>query len=142
MPRARRTKGRRLYNSKGGYTVFISHSSRDNWIAGVIKEKIEALGIQVWLDEKDLEGGDVLAGKIIDGIDACNEAIVLVSPHSAASQWVAFEIGAVRAQRKRVTPILYAVDRTVIDPARDIKSIDLNSFPEFLGQIGKRAKAS
>lgn len=122
------------------YIVFISHSARDNWVASVMAEKIEALGAQVWLDEKDLEGGDVLAEKILRGIDACHEAILLVSPHSAQSQWVVFEIGAVRALHKRITPILYGVDHTAIAPAKDIKCIDLNSFTDFLAQLKRRVK--
>ena len=120
------------------YVVFISHSSRDNWIAGVMAEKIQALGMHTWLDEKDLEGGDVLVEKIIQGIAACDEEIVLVSAHSAQSQWVAFEIGAVRAQHKRVTPVLNGVNPEAIAPMRDVKAIDLNAFAEYLAQLKKR----
>jgi hypothetical protein len=69
-------------------------------------EKIEALGAECWLDEKDLAGGDVIAADIIRGIRACHEAIILISPNSVKSQWVPFEIGGARAQHKRVTPIL------------------------------------
>ena len=36
------------------YLVFVSHSSLDAWIARVMVEKIEALGAECWLDEKDL----------------------------------------------------------------------------------------
>ena len=53
------------------YRVFISHSSRDAWIAKVMAEKVSALEIEVWLDVKDLTGGDVITQKILDGLDAC-----------------------------------------------------------------------
>jgi len=43
-------------------------------------EKIEALGAECWLDEKDLAGGEVIVEDIIRGIDACDEAVVLISP--------------------------------------------------------------
>src|SRR5260370_34649938 len=107
-------KARKKQKAKGGhkksvrsrYVVFISHSSYDAWIARTIADQIESLGGECWLDEKDLEGGDVIPDKIIRGIDACHEAIVLISPNSVNSQWVSFEIGGVRAQQKRVTPIL------------------------------------
>src|SRR5437867_12476253 len=88
------------------YVVFVSHSSLDAWIARVLVEKIEALGAECWLDEKDLSGGDVIAAEIIRGINACDEAVILISPNSVKSQWVPFEIGGVRAQHKRVTPLL------------------------------------
>src|SRR3979411_2638471 len=88
------------------YTVFISHSSLDAWVARVMVEKIEALGAKCWLDEKNLAGGDIIVENIIRGIDACHEAIVLISPNSLKSQWVPFEIGGVRAQHKQGTPVL------------------------------------
>ena len=91
------------------YLVFVSHSSDDAFVARIITEKIQAIGATCWLDEKDLDGGDVIADHIIRGIDACDEAIVLISSNSVRSPWVSFEIGGVRAQHKRVTPILNKV---------------------------------
>jgi hypothetical protein len=122
----------------GNYIVFISHSSYDRWIAQVMAEKIEGAGADCWLDEKDLEGGGVIVEDIIRGIDACNEAIVLISPQSVQSQWVAFEIGGVRAQHKRVTPILNNVTPEEMAPMRDIKGVDLNRFDQFLAQLKRR----
>ena len=84
--------------TRSRYVVFLSHSSLDTWIANVIAEKIQAFGAECWVDEKDLAGGDVIVEDIIKGIDACHEAIVLISPNSVKSQWVSFEIGGVRAQ--------------------------------------------
>ena len=101
-------------------------------------EKIRSLGVDCWLDEKDLEGGDVIPDEIIRGIDACQEAIVLISPNSVSSQWVSFEIGGVRAQHKRVTPILNNVRPDEMAPMKDIKSIDLNKFEQFLAQLRRR----
>ena len=123
--RRKPTKRRRGRN----YIVFISHSSY---------EKIEGVGTDCWLDEKDLEGGGVIVEDIIRGIDACNEAIVLISPQSVQSQWVAFEIGGVRAQHKRVTPILNNVTPEEMAPMRDIKGVDLNRFDQFLAQLKRR----
>src|SRR6266849_8198121 len=131
MPTSKRQKRPR-------YTVFISHSSLDAWIARVMAEKIQSIGVDCWLDEKDLEGGDVIPDEIIRGIDACQEAIVLISPNSVNSQWVSFEIGGVRAQHKRVTPILNNVRPDDMAPMKDIKSIDLNKFELFLSQLKRR----
>jgi TIR domain len=120
------------------YLVFISHSSLDAWIARVMKEKIEKIGGSCWLDEKDLEGGNIIGDDIINGINACDEAVVLISPNSVKSQWVPFEIGAVRAQYKRVTPILNNVKPEKMAPSKDIKGIELNGFDQFLAQLKKR----
>jgi len=99
---------------------------------------ISLLGAECWLDEKDLAGGDVIVEDIIRGIDACHEAIVLISPNSVKSQWVPFEIGGVRAQHKRVTPVLNNVKPQQLAPMHDIRGIDLNRFDEFLAQLKRR----
>jgi len=64
----------------------------------------------------------------------------LVSPKSVESQWVAYEIGAVSVQHKRVTPILNQVNPDAIAPMKGVKSIDLNQFDEFLLQLTKRVR--
>jgi hypothetical protein len=127
---------------RSNYVVFISYSSLDKWIATVTAEKIQAIGAQSWLDEKDLAGGDIIAGEILRGIDACHEAIVLISPNSVKSQWVPFEIGGARAQHKRVTPILNNVKAQQMAPMQDIHGVDLNSFDRFLAQLKRRIAQS
>ena len=142
MPKSfsRQNSAKRRTHGKKQYLVFISHSSSDRWIAEVIAEKIGSLGASCWLDEKNLEGGEVIVESIINGIDSCDEALVLISPQSVQSQWVAFEIGGVRAQHKRVTPILNNVRPDDMTPLKDIKGIDLNKFDRFLVHLNKRIK--
>lgn len=131
----KRTKPARLWV----YTVFISYSTPDSWIAQVMKEKVEAVGAKAYIYEKDMAGGGIIVEEIIRGIDACHEAIVLISPNTLQNpEWVNFEIGAVRGQHKRVTPILNNARPEDIGPVKDIKGIDLNRFEEFLGQLKKR----
>ena len=133
---------RKLKVKTGTYLVFISHSSADIWIAEQIAKQIMELGAEIWLDKKDLRGGDVLVDEIIRGIDSCDEALVIVSPASAKSQWVIYEIGVVSGQHKRVTPILNHVKSDAIDPIKGVKSLDLNQFNEFLIQLAKRISES
>jgi hypothetical protein len=92
------------------------------------------------LDKIDLEGGDVIPKKIMKGINACKEAVVLVSPASVGSQWVLVEIGAVWGQHKRVTPILNGVKYDAIELLKDVKSIELNDLNVFLKQLKKRVE--
>lgn len=120
------------------YVVFLSHSAKDIWIATIIAEKVSALGAHPWLDEKDLEGGDVIVEEIRRGIDACHEAVVLVSHHSVASQWVPFEIGAAWSQHKRVTPVLINIEPEAMAPIKGIKAISINQLESFFGQLKAR----
>ena len=91
--------------AKSKYLVFLSHSSRDNWLANVIAQKVRAAGIDVWIDEMSLSGGDDVMPTIISGMKKANEAVVVVSNESIRSQWVATEIGIAVALRKRITPV-------------------------------------
>src|SRR2546426_12736027 len=122
------------------YVVFVSHSTCDAWIARNIGEKIRALGAKSWLDMKDLEGGEVLVDSILEGIKAADEAVFVISPKSIKSQWIMFEIGAARIQRKRVTPILNNVRYDAIRPLKDVKAMDLNEIDDFLTQLRKRVE--
>jgi len=137
----RKAAGKRLQRKakqKDDYVVFISHSSKDVWIARVIAEKIAKTGAVPWLDEKDLRGGDLLGDTIRRGIDQCQESVVLVTPNSVKSQWVLLEIGAVWGHKKRVTPILYGVTYGWLSALSDIKAVELNDLDEFIQQLKQR----
>src|SRR5438132_5148642 len=99
------TKGVKAAQSE--YIVFISYSTPDSWIAHVMKEKVEELGAKAYVYEKDMSGGGVIVEEIIDAIDACDEAIVLISPNTVQKPaWGVREIVAGRVEHTRVTPIL------------------------------------
>jgi hypothetical protein len=101
-------------------------------------KEIEAAGAGIWLDEKDLEGGDVLEDAIQDGIKGAQEGIVLISSRSAKSWWVLYEIGALRILKKRVTPVLLGIEPK--GPLAGLKAIDLNDFGTYLVQLRKRLR--
>jgi TIR domain len=92
------------------YKVFISHSSRDKWVAGQMAGKVAETGADFWLDTRDLPGGGDIVEEIIQGIHECQEVIILFSPNSIGADWIHFEIGAARAKRKRLTAILNNVN--------------------------------
>lgn len=124
--------------ASASYVVFISHSSQDTWIASIVAERVEALGARPWLDEKSLEGGDLVLEEIRRAIDACRELVVLVSPGSLASQWVPFEIGAAWGQRKRVTPVLVNVAAEALAPMRGVHAISINDLERYFRQLRAR----
>ena len=84
---------RRKVAEPSAYTVFISHSSKELWIAGQIAKEIELLGAKSWLDKKDLRGGDEIRRTVKRGIRSSQEAVILLSAQSITSQWVIFEVG-------------------------------------------------
>lgn len=81
----------------GDYLVFISHSTKDRWIAkqmaGIIERNAKRYGVRTFLDEVDLEGGDRIPDVIRAHLQTCEEFVILLSPHSVARQWVLVELG-------------------------------------------------
>jgi predicted nucleotide-binding protein len=132
-------KGRKKPARRKIYLVFISYSTPDSWIAHVMKEKIEGLGAKAYIYERDMAGGSVIVEELLQSIDDCSEAIVLISSNTLQNpQWVIFEIGAVRGQHKRVTPILNNVEPEDIAPVKDLSGLALNKFEQFLAELKKR----
>ena len=101
-------------------------------------KEIEARGGKAWLDRHDITGGDDLRKKILDGLRACRELVLLLSPQSTESDWVSIEIGAALGQRKRVTPILHQLSHMDFGPLAGIKEILLNDFDSFWLELETR----
>jgi hypothetical protein len=55
--------------------VVVSHSSKDVWVAKQIAEHLAARGIDTFLDENDLEAGDVFDEEIRAQIASCDEIL-------------------------------------------------------------------
>jgi tetratricopeptide (TPR) repeat protein len=83
-------------------TLFISHSSQDD---GFVRELAAALadqGQEVWIDSRQLRGGDPLWLEIQRGIEAAAAFAVVVSPDALQSKWVGQELRhALKVQKKR-----------------------------------------
>lgn len=121
------------------YKVFISHSSKESWIARQISKEIIGIGLETWVDDADLHGGDEIESTIKNGIHDTQEVLVIVSTNSVMSQWVFYEVAIAKVEKKRVTPILNNVDSGIIGPLKSIKNYDLNDFDKFLLELAKRA---
>jgi hypothetical protein len=127
------------------YLVFISHSTKDRWIArqmaNLIEERGRNYGIKTFLDEKDIEGGESIHESIRRSIQECSEFLALLSRYSIDRPWVLIEIGAAWGLEKQIIAI---IDKIAPEEMPDIltpyKAIDLNSFDEYLEQLIKRAK--
>jgi len=100
--------------------VFISYSSVDKAMASQIQKELKGLGINTFLDEKEIGWGDRILERVAQGITDCTDIVVIISPASLKSQWVSFEVGHAMALGKKVLPFLA---HPSIDP------------PDFLRQL-------
>lgn len=90
---------------KYSYDVFISYSSSNNEIAGLVEAGLRKNNIEkIWRDKKAIEGGDSFLEEIINGIDNSNVFLIVLTPESEDSQWVRRELTYAISNNKTIIP--------------------------------------
>jgi hypothetical protein len=72
--------------------LFLSHSSADDGFVRELRQALADLGQEVWIDSRQLKGGDPLWSEIQAAIEKASGLAVLVSPDAFQSDWVAKEL--------------------------------------------------
>ncbi len=82
--------------------LFISHSSQDDAFVRDLREALADHGRGVWIDSRELRGGDPLWTEIKKAIAEASAYAVVVSPNALQSKWVGKELRhALKVQKKR-----------------------------------------
>jgi hypothetical protein len=82
--------------------IFISHASKDDPFVAELRAALEGLSLSVWVDSRNLRGGDKLTAEIDQAIEHARQVIVILSPHTINSPWVRKEIQkAVQVEQRR-----------------------------------------
>lgn len=68
--------------------VFISHASADKPVARKIASELRNRGIDVWIDEKNVDVGSSIGEAVAEGIDSSDYFLILLSGKSVQSRWV------------------------------------------------------
>jgi GTPase SAR1 family protein len=76
-----------MENSPFNYDVFISHSSKDKPTVRDLAERLRADGLRVWFDEWEIQPGDMIPKRIIDGLDQSRVLVLCMSATFFASEW-------------------------------------------------------
>jgi len=119
--------------------VFISHSSRDKWIARKLSEEILQLGCETFLDEKDIETGESIDESIHEHLTDSDDFLLLLTPDSVKSQWVLIELGGALALKKKIVIILlYLGANEIPKPITKYLARDINDIEKYYDEINKR----
>ena len=129
----------------GKYLVFISHSTKDRWIARQISQLLESAGgsygVETFLDERDIEVGDSIPETIRQNIKECSEFLVLLTRNSIDRPWVLIEISAAWGHSKRIIAVIDKVTPAEMPEIMlPYKAVDLNSLDEYVEQLLARAR--
>lgn len=125
------------------YSVFISHSVKDNHLAQDLARRLKEAGAVVLrLDEGAISLGDSVRLKIREALREADEVIVLLTDNSAQSPWTRYEIGAADALNKRVTPVVVNDGVENLVPMIGKNFILYNDLPKYISSLKKRAEAA
>jgi uncharacterized protein YegL len=89
--------------------IFVSYSRADVDYVRVLLRHLRAQGLQVWADDQ-ISPGERWDQRIRQNIDGCAAMILVMSPHSDVSEWVAEEVDYARRKNKPILPLLLAGD--------------------------------
>lgn len=129
--------------------VFISHSSRDTWVAKQIAREIALRGAEPFLDEAKIEIGADFEEEILAFLERAHELVVLLTPWALDRPYVWAEIGAAWGRRIPVVGLLHGLTATelqsrpgipVLLKKRDL--LDLNEVNVYLQQLESRVRGS
>ena len=125
--------------------VFVSHSSRDTWIARQMARCIQDCGVDVLIDAYDLLSGDDVNDRISDLLDRASEMVVLLTYASKGRAWVWMEVGVMRMSlKRRVVPVFHGITRQDLAESGGDGALaglvdrQLNDFDLYLAELKGR----
>lgn len=129
--------------------VFLSHSSRDTWVAKQIAREITACGAEPFLDEADIETGAEFEDAILTFLSEAHELLVLLTPWALERPYIWAEIGAAWGRRIPIVAILHGITPQELQSKPGIpvlikkrNLVDLNDIGVYLKELRTRvAKA-
>jgi TIR domain len=125
--------------------VFVSHSSKDTWVAKQIAAQITSCGARPFLDEAEIGVGDDFENEILEFLDKADELVVLMTPWALDRPYVWSELGAAWIRRIPIVILLQGMTPSefqskpgipVFLKKRDL--IDLNDIDSYLVGLRKR----
>ena len=110
------------------YTCFISYSHHNQDFAEQLYKDLQFKGVRCWFAPEDMDIGDKIRPRIDETIRLFDKLLLVLSQHSIASSWVAYEVErALNKEPNGVPNVLYPVrlDDTILTCttswAQDIK---------------------
>ncbi len=105
--------------------IFVSYAHEDAATAREVVQALTRAGLDVWIDQKEIQPGASFVEKMNEGLDAASYVVLLVSPASQASKWVEREWMSTLATRDTVLLPVRVAPVELPRLLRDLVYIDL-----------------
>jgi hypothetical protein len=108
------------------YTVFISHSTRDQGLVIALANLLAKFGVEVFVAEWYLTPGEPLDRKVFSQIEKADCLVVLLTKNGIRSNWVQQEIGCALQINKPLIPL---VEKGI--GSRDLAALQGREYIEY-----------
>ncbi|MER5506151.1 tetratricopeptide repeat protein [Streptomyces sp. NPDC002766] len=78
----------------GRFDAFVSYAQKDAAWATPLAQNLHRLGLDVWLDQWEMTGGQRVASRLQDGLEKADVVVTVVSQHWVRSGWCGEEFAA------------------------------------------------
>lgn len=129
------------------YTVFISHSSEDTWVARQLSASFEAVKAKTFLDEANIAVGAKFEDEIFEALQKADELVALITPWALSRTYVWLEVGAAWFKNipiivllLGVTPAEFTQKVNIPVDLKERNLIPLNNVDRYIRELGERVE--
>ncbi len=109
--------------------IFLSHSSQDDDFVRGLQQTLADQGQELWIDSRELRGGELLWSEIQKAIEEAAAFAVVVSPEGLQSKWLGMELFHALEIRKR-----RGIDKRPIIIPLSLNGTKLGVLEQFFGE--------
>ncbi|MDZ4669903.1 MAG: TIR domain-containing protein [Phototrophicales bacterium] len=114
--------------------VFVSYSRRNKIFAERIARDLGDAGMEVWIDFRQIHGGEQWQDEIYRGIERSQIVVVCLSPDAVKSDWVQREVLTARKQEKFIIPVMAVNAQHELEQAEELSWMQNVHFINFEGR--------
>jgi hypothetical protein len=126
------------------FDIFLSYQNSDHeWANGLVRA-LAGKNLRVWHEATEIEAGDSFIEDIEEGLHNSAYFVVVITPESVGSNWIAAELGAALAMKKPLIPIVSKDTRPELlpGPIRRRKWLAMEDPDVVAEEIAKRVSVN
>jgi len=127
--------------------IFVSHSSRDTWVAKQLANEIRGRGATPFLDEAHVEIGADFEEDIRVSLEKADELLVLLTPWALERPYVWAELGAAWLRGIPIVAVLHGITPGELQSRSSVpvflkrrNLLDLNEVDTYLEELEERVR--
>lgn len=113
------------------YRAFICHASENKGLAEIVRSALERVGLDAWLDARQLKPGKDFAAEIQHAILSAHLFVPVITAEAKRRPWVNQEIGFAQALNVPVLPVGVGIDAETLGMIYHVQAISVPAQPKL-----------